>query len=420
MSEHLHPDIDSLNAFVEGVLQEDERLQCLAHLAECDRCREVVFLAQEPRSVAVAPRPAFSWRRWFAPIPVLAATAVVCIALVAIWLSLRSRIGAPTRDVAVRVTQPAQSPYNRVEAQIPKPSVARKVTQSARARRKPESSAEEKPPLSARANTPAPVAKDARPESAPAAPSSIQPPPDVSVTATAPPPIPFSIPQVQPPPAIAEARSLEPASEISGTVTDASGAVVGGANVQLRQLAGTMTRNARTDTSGAFKFTELPAGRYELRIEMRGFREAVQQINVHAQETAAVRPELQVGATAETVEVTAAVPTIQTESSRTVGKSRRKQAPEPRPLPSGQPPTITVTRGKVRLAVDSVGALFFSGNAGKSWKAIKPLWPGKVVELVSPAEPPQPATVGFQLKTDSGSIWLSRNGRHWYAAQPQP
>ena len=40
MSEYLqpglHPDPDSLNAFVEGVLPEHERLQCLAHLA-CGR-----------------------------------------------------------------------------------------------------------------------------------------------------------------------------------------------------------------------------------------------------------------------------------------------------------------------------------------------------------------------------------------------
>ena len=60
MSEHLHPglhpDADSLNAFIEGVLPEHERLACLAHLADCSRCREIVYLAQEP--VAPAPIPA--------------------------------------------------------------------------------------------------------------------------------------------------------------------------------------------------------------------------------------------------------------------------------------------------------------------------------------------------------------------------
>src|ERR1051326_1821794 len=184
MSEHLHPDIDSLNAFVEGVLQEHERVECLAHLAECPRCRELGFLAQEPPSVAVMPRPAISWRRWFAPIPVLTAAAVICIALTGMWLYLRRpRMEASTRDVA-RVTQPRpQSPDNRVEAPIPEPSVARKMTLSARTRRKSAPSAEQRPPVIA-------------------ALPSIQPPPEVSIPGPAPPPLRSSLPQPQPSPSL--------------------------------------------------------------------------------------------------------------------------------------------------------------------------------------------------------------------------
>jgi hypothetical protein len=156
-------------------------------------------------------------------------------------------------------------------------------------------------------------------------------------------------------------------------------------------------------------------------IQSPGFRSAAQQVEVQTQEIAAVRPVLEVGASAESVTVEAASPTIQTESPEIVGKSRRRQAvpPEPRPLPSGLPATTTVTRGKVMLAVDSAGTLFFSGNTGKNWKAVKPFWSGKVIDLASPAEPPQPSTVGFQLTTDSDSIWLSKDGRHWYPAPSQ-
>ena len=42
----LHPDADSLNAFVEQLLTEPERAQILTHLAGCARCREVIFVAQ--------------------------------------------------------------------------------------------------------------------------------------------------------------------------------------------------------------------------------------------------------------------------------------------------------------------------------------------------------------------------------------
>ena len=51
----LHPDADSLNAFIEGVLAEHERIECLAHLSECARCREIVYLAQEPVANRLCP-----------------------------------------------------------------------------------------------------------------------------------------------------------------------------------------------------------------------------------------------------------------------------------------------------------------------------------------------------------------------------
>jgi hypothetical protein len=42
----MHPDADTLTAFVEQLLQADEREQVLAHMSTCTRCREVAFLAQ--------------------------------------------------------------------------------------------------------------------------------------------------------------------------------------------------------------------------------------------------------------------------------------------------------------------------------------------------------------------------------------
>ena len=88
-----------------------------------------------------------------------------------------------------------------------------------------------------------------------------------------------------------------------------------------------------------------------------------------------------------------------------------------RPLPSKLPAVSTAVKGKLILAADSAGALFLSRNTGKNWKAVKPLWRGKVVRLVALAEP-APAAV-FQLTADSGAVWLSRDGSHWYPAPPQ-
>jgi photosystem II stability/assembly factor-like uncharacterized protein len=79
----------------------------------------------------------------------------------------------------------------------------------------------------------------------------------------------------------------------------------------------------------------------------------------------------------------------------------------------------TVLKGKLMLATDSAGALFLSQNAGKNWKAVKPVWHGKVVSLVALTTPASSSSPAFQLTTDSGAIWLSRDGSRWYAAPAQ-
>jgi Carboxypeptidase regulatory-like domain/Putative zinc-finger len=388
MSEHLHPDPDTLSAFVEGVLPEHERAQCLAHLADCSRCREIVFLAQDTPAAPVLG--AIPIRRRL-PMPLLAAAAAVCFAVLGIWFYLRSKTEAPLPEQVAHAIVTPPPP----EVQQPKP-VGEKTAPRVPLRRVPEPV----PP------TPSPT-----------------PVPTPEVARAAPPPVNLesaSVSAPTPPPPPARTFQLEVApvalSGISGIVTDPTGAVISRATVELREVAGNGIANAQSDASGNFKFTGLTPGRYELRVTSAGFRLNSQQVEVTAEEMAAVTSTLQVGSAAETVEVQAASSMIQTESSSV---SRRKQAAPPRPLPSKLPADTTVTRGKIMLSVDSSGALFYSGNSGKSWKAVKPLWAGKITDLIAPPDVPEPGSAQFQLTIDSGADWLSRDGRRWYAA-PAP
>jgi len=50
---------------------------------------------------------------------------------------------------------------------------------------------------------------------------------------------------------------------------------------------------------------------------------------------------------------------------------------------------------------------------------VKPQWSGKIVDLVTPPEVPEAGSAEFQLTTDSGSDWLSRDGRRWYPKPPK-
>jgi len=232
---------------------------------------------------------------------------------------------------------------------------------------------------------------------------------DSSATQTATPP------PLQPSAIVAQTEVV-PAG-ISGTVTDPSGATIPQATIQLRQLAGNGTTNARTDRSGEFKFSGLAPGQYELQITAPGFRQTTQRVEVQPQQMAAVTARLEVGSMAETVQVEANASVVQTQSSQ-VGRSKKAVPLETPPLPSKLPTRIEVKSGKIMLSVDSAGALFFSGNSGKSWKAIKSPWTGKVVSLVTPPTLTQDSKALFQLTTDSGSVWLSQDGRRWYPVRP--
>ncbi len=136
MSEHLHLDPDTLSGFVEGVLPEHERVQCLAHLAECSRCREIVFLAQDtpapPVLVPITIRP-----RLLRPMPLLAAAAAVCFAVLGAWFYLRSKTEAPPREQATQAIPTPPPAEKSAEVRQPK-SVAMKTTPRVPLHRPPE------------------------------------------------------------------------------------------------------------------------------------------------------------------------------------------------------------------------------------------------------------------------------------------
>src|SRR5580693_3407083 len=103
---------------------------------------------------------------------------------------------------------------------------------------------------------------------------------------------------------------------ISGTVTDASGAAVTGANVSLTN---TSTSEKRTETSGDnghFTFVNLFPGQYRIDVEKQGFKHFGRTgISVEVQQDTRIDVALPIGEVSETVEVTSEVPLLQTESA---------------------------------------------------------------------------------------------------------
>ncbi|HXR97847.1 MAG TPA: carboxypeptidase-like regulatory domain-containing protein [Terriglobales bacterium] len=113
---------------------------------------------------------------------------------------------------------------------------------------------------------------------------------------------------------------------IVGQVTDAQGAAVPGAVVVLTNNATNAAQPTTTNNVGRYTFTSLDPGLYTLSIKKDGFKEAVlknQNVDVGKQLTLNVP--MQVGAAAQTVEVTASGAELQTLNS-TVGDTLGNEA----------------------------------------------------------------------------------------------
>jgi carboxypeptidase family protein len=63
-------------------------------------------------------------------------------------------------------------------------------------------------------------------------------------------------------------------AELSGRVTDPSGAVLPGVTVTMTQTATRATRTAVTNADGAYVLSNLPTGPYQLEVSLQGFHRA--------------------------------------------------------------------------------------------------------------------------------------------------
>jgi hypothetical protein len=102
-------------------------------------------------------------------------------------------------------------------------------------------------------------------------------------------------------------------------VTDPSGAVVPGADVELRSGASGKIRSATTDASGRFTFSELPKGDYVIQVTQMGFKTAAQALTLEVRDRALLSAVLSVGSVNEAVEVRAGAVQVRTMNAAVAG-----------------------------------------------------------------------------------------------------
>ncbi|HEX6046463.1 MAG TPA: TonB-dependent receptor [Pyrinomonadaceae bacterium] len=128
----------------------------------------------------------------------------------------------------------------------------------------------------------------------------------------------------------ASAQSQITTATIEGTVTDPSGALVPGANVEIRNVETNLSRNLTTDDEGRFKVLQLTPGKYSVKVSKQGFASAEDpNVVLTVGQTATLSFPMKVSTVDETVTVTsmATVDTAKTEVSSTLSEDVLRKQP---------------------------------------------------------------------------------------------
>ena len=177
---------------------------------------------------------------------------------------------------------------------------------------------------------------------------------------------------------------------ITGVISDPAGAVVANAPVEAKNTATGVVLSAATSATGNYVLAALPAGTYEINVNVPGFKKYVRTgVTVQQLQTTRVDIALEIGASTESVTVSADVSLLKTETgdvSHNVTTERQDD------LPMGQIGAVRVTTQAVltipgvnggltsmsingspaaseRIRIDGMDATYTLGNAYYSFGA---------------------------------------------------
>src|SRR6267143_131059 len=116
---------------------------------------------------------------------------------------------------------------------------------------------------------------------------------------------------------------------IQGTVTDANGAIVPGATVEIKNLDTNFSRTLTSDDGGRFVALAMPPGRYTVTVTKQGFGTTVaENVDLTVGQALTLPVSLKVSGVEERVTITApTVDTVKTESSTTINENAVSNTP---------------------------------------------------------------------------------------------
>src|SRR6266481_5098397 len=117
---------------------------------------------------------------------------------------------------------------------------------------------------------------------------------------------------------------------IQGTVTDANGAIVPGASIEIKNLETNFARSLTTDDGGRFVALALPPGKYSVTVSKQGFATGVlERVDLTVGQAVTLPLSLKISGVSERVTIlaTPTVDTVKTEASTTINETTVSTTP---------------------------------------------------------------------------------------------
>jgi hypothetical protein len=148
---------------------------------------------------------------------------------------------------------------------------------------------------------------------------------------------------------------------LNGTVSDSSGALIPGVEVTARNTGTGVTSTTITNESGTYRFPSLQPGAYEVTSMLTGFQTQTFRLSLGTSQNIRQNFTLQVGAAAQTVEVTVAADALLTAAAASVGTV----------LPANQVVDLPlVGRNVIDLVTNTMPGVIGNGTASTAFAGV--------------------------------------------------
>ena len=207
---------------------------------------------------------------------------------------------------------------------------------------------------------------------------------------------------------------------VKGTVQDATGAVIPGAQVTLVNQSTNVERSAESSAVGTYEFPAVPLGPYKLATELEGFKKWEGTFTLQAGQTAVVDPALEVGSVDIVVEVSGVAAPITTtgmEISDVKDVRRIRQLPlngraitnlfnlSPGVEGGGNPRTNGMKVGSTEMLLDGISLVDrFGGGMSRVQPGLDTVEEFRIETVGSNARNSRPATISIVTRSGTNDF----------------